>query len=265
MVFEAARATDSLSWSKVAPQASTNALVLAYDRAGLGLSAVGEEPRSPKRLASELGALLVRMTLKPPFILVGHSAGAHIVVLLARSNPELVAGMVLVDPVFPGWRLVTPSEASRIRRRYRMAPTLAVLGVLSLIVTFKLSRELEALIRQYPDSVQPEVRRRLGRVKHWRGAWREIVGSEVREPFSTHPLPSVPIAVVAAGNPRHSEHRRNLWIERQRELIAEGRLSACFLSECGHNVPLEDPSVVIKAILWVASRLSDETNYGIKA
>lgn len=72
------------------------ARVVAYDRAGIGAS----DPVSPLTLASQVDDLIavIRETGNPPCILVGHSLGGVLVQLAALRCPELVAGMVLVDP-----------------------------------------------------------------------------------------------------------------------------------------------------------------------
>ncbi|MET7402474.1 alpha/beta fold hydrolase, partial [Dactylosporangium sp. NPDC005572] len=56
----------------------------------------GPRPRTPARLADDLGALLGSLT--GPFVLVGHSWGGPIVRLLASRNAAPVKGLVLVDP-----------------------------------------------------------------------------------------------------------------------------------------------------------------------
>ena len=69
--------------------------VLAYDRAGQGWSDISPNPRTPVNLAGELKALLSRLGLQPPYVLVGHSFGGAIVRLYAHEYPNEAAGMVL--------------------------------------------------------------------------------------------------------------------------------------------------------------------------
>jgi pimeloyl-ACP methyl ester carboxylesterase len=73
-------------------------LTLSYERAGLGRSDPGPNPRSAEQIARDLHALLAAKAIAPPYILVGHSAGGLFVRVFAHLYPKEVAGLVLVDP-----------------------------------------------------------------------------------------------------------------------------------------------------------------------
>jgi len=71
------------------------------DRPGTGWSEVGPFPRTTVTEAQELLAALERAGERAPFVLVGHSFGGLLVANLARRRPDLVAGLVLLDPTPP--------------------------------------------------------------------------------------------------------------------------------------------------------------------
>lgn len=76
--------------------------VCAFDRAGFG----GSDPAPEARRTSadtvdDLLAALDTLDLVPPYVLVAHSAGALEAALLTDREPDLVAGVVLVDPLGP--------------------------------------------------------------------------------------------------------------------------------------------------------------------
>jgi pimeloyl-ACP methyl ester carboxylesterase len=87
----------SLDWALVQPKIAKFVRVCSYDRAGMGWSDPGPMPRTPRRIAAELYALLQAAHIAPPYVLVGHSLGGKNIRLFAAEHPDQVAGMVLVD------------------------------------------------------------------------------------------------------------------------------------------------------------------------
>ncbi|MCX4587278.1 alpha/beta fold hydrolase [Streptomyces sp. NBC_01481] len=71
------------------------------DRPGTGWSDPGPFPRTTATEAVELLTALERSGERPPFVLVGHSFGGLLVANAARRRPDLVAGLVLLDPTPP--------------------------------------------------------------------------------------------------------------------------------------------------------------------
>jgi hypothetical protein len=80
--------------NRIAEQTRT----LLYERAGLGRSDPGPQPRSAEQIARDLHGLLAAKAIAPPYILVGHSAGGLYVRVFAHMYPTEIAGLVLVDP-----------------------------------------------------------------------------------------------------------------------------------------------------------------------
>ncbi|MGW4897788.1 alpha/beta hydrolase [Kitasatospora sp. NPDC004240] len=68
------------------------------DRFGSGWSDTGPFPRTTAVEAEELLAALEGAGERGPFVLVGHSFGGLLVANVARRRPDLVAGLVLLDP-----------------------------------------------------------------------------------------------------------------------------------------------------------------------
>ncbi len=98
VVFESGAGLGLKSWTKVQPKIARFASTIAYDRAGLGKSEPGPEPRDARRIAGELHTALQKVGAQPSYILVGHSAGAFYIRLFADAYPQEVAGLVFVDP-----------------------------------------------------------------------------------------------------------------------------------------------------------------------
>jgi pimeloyl-ACP methyl ester carboxylesterase len=89
-------------WEKVVDALGPDMTVFAYNRAGNGKSEGTPNPRDGQHIIGELRATLQHQGLKPPYVLVGHSLGGLYMQLYARTYPQEVKGVVLVDSIFPG-------------------------------------------------------------------------------------------------------------------------------------------------------------------
>jgi pimeloyl-ACP methyl ester carboxylesterase len=101
VVFEAGLRGTIEKWGKVLEGAGRDATVFAYNRPGYGNSDAAMTPRDGRTVVEELRRVLRHKGLNPPYVLVGHSLGGLYMQLFARSYPEEVKGLVLVDSVYP--------------------------------------------------------------------------------------------------------------------------------------------------------------------
>lgn len=88
----------------VQPTVATTTRVCVYDRPntrpdGPDQSTPVPQPHSVAQDVDDVVALINAAQLPPPFVFVGHSYGGLILDLLARTHPDLVAGIVMVDGV----------------------------------------------------------------------------------------------------------------------------------------------------------------------
>lgn len=110
VVLDAGLGSMSHAWNLVQTEMGQTTQVCAYDRAGMGWSDPGPQPRTPGHIARELHTLLTNAGIPGPYVMVGHSAAGKNVRMFALQYPDQVAGMVLVDtrsevadsPVAPG-------------------------------------------------------------------------------------------------------------------------------------------------------------------
>jgi pimeloyl-ACP methyl ester carboxylesterase len=115
------------NWVWVQPQIAQVTRVCSYDRAGLGWSDLGPEPRDALQHARELKTLLEKGSVPGPFVLVGHSLGALSVREFAELYPDQVAGMVLIEGSHPDvWQRQNMSEGVGVdASMLNVAPLLA--------------------------------------------------------------------------------------------------------------------------------------------
>lgn len=98
VILEGGWAASSLAWSRVQPLVAATTRVCGYDRAGMGMSDAGPDPRDGTAIARDLDEGLRAARITPPFVVVGHSAGGLYVRVFSDRRPKDVVGMVLVDP-----------------------------------------------------------------------------------------------------------------------------------------------------------------------
>lgn len=102
LVFENGLRETLDTWNAVLKAVVPQARVFAYNRPGYGQSDDTPEPRDGATIVEDLRHMLKESGMAPPYVLVGHSLGGLYMQQFARAHPDEVAGVVLVDAVYPG-------------------------------------------------------------------------------------------------------------------------------------------------------------------
>jgi len=227
ILFEAGAFGFSADWAAVQQKVVAQGLhACAYDRAGLGLSDPGPEPRDANAVVGDLEKLLKAAHEDGPFIVVGHSMAGLYLPLFAARNPGRIAGLVFVDAATPELS-ETPSGrqfASAFMRASRLAALGARLGLFTPLKGTWLGDKYGLA-----PAASAEKRRAFASPDHNRWASAEVdqwMASAV-EAKAAGPLnPAWPVAVLTAG-----KHRADL----SGLVYAPARASRAGYSE---NVPL---------------------------
>ena len=98
VVFETGFTGGILLYWKFQDRIAEHTRTLVYERAGLGRSDPGPQPRTAEQMARDLHSLLAALDIRPPIVLVGHSAGGLFMRVFAHDYPAEVAAMVFIDP-----------------------------------------------------------------------------------------------------------------------------------------------------------------------
>ena len=98
VLLEAGLGESSLTWVAVQRSLSATTRVCSYDRAGYGWSDSRDRPWTASTAASELKSLLTAAGEPGPYVVVAHSLGSFVARELAATQPDQVAGLVLLDP-----------------------------------------------------------------------------------------------------------------------------------------------------------------------
>lgn len=98
IVFESGLGTPMDNWDRVITGVSALAPLVTYDRPGIGVSEPDNEMPTIKNVSDKLIKILNHLVIAPPYILVGHSLGGAYVRGFASYYPNLLAGLVIIDP-----------------------------------------------------------------------------------------------------------------------------------------------------------------------
>jgi pimeloyl-ACP methyl ester carboxylesterase len=234
-------------WAPVVNAVTPHSRVMLYDRAGYGRSDVGPAPRGADRVVRELTSLLVNTPVEPPYVIVGHSLGAINALLYASEHPNLVAGLVLLDPPPLGF-----IKGERFPDLLAMADQMTA--------GFRLDAQKA---RESGDERQ--------------AAYFETVASEHEQMFQTGwswvesvtSLRDMPFVVIASGvpNPEFGQSAgpfQEFWRE---ESEALSRLSSrgrfVFVENSTHDLPGDATDEVVEAILWCIAASQDLPEYEV--
>ena len=255
IVFESGMGGNLLDWTRVIAALPPRLHHFAYDRAGLGWSAPGPDPRSPARIVTELEAALAAARIDPPYVLVAHSMGCRYARLLALRHPAEVAGLVLVDGYHEAWDAAVGPQAveSFISARIRFWRTAAVLGRLGIVRL--LGRRLVPLLgpdfRQLPETERARYIEVLTAPRALDVAADELRhGGDSSDDLRDANLGDVPVVVIAHGLPFRDTTQERAWQDSQVEMAARssrGRLIRAAGSS--HSVMIAEPNVVVEAIV----------------
>ncbi|KAH8695132.1 putative alpha/beta hydrolase [Talaromyces proteolyticus] len=267
----------SSSWPRVQEGVSKFARIVLYDRSGLGRS--DEAPDLPGKkavaAAKELYALLKVTQISGPYILVAHSYGAIIAREFLHLSSDDVAGMVLAD------------GATERQPEYFHLPDPnidAVLGNLNfaeitgLKAGAQLSRDewktraidIFQRFKAYASETAAfyEVCATLREKKQLR---RKVLGSRplsIVKCCSAADYEKIYEAGVRAGNGTPEQQQKfRQWLDgwdnyskmMQKEVL---QLSTCSrwvdLPDCGHNINLWRPDVLVRETQWVIQNMASK-------
>jgi len=209
----------SAQWVRVQREVSGTTRVCAYDRAGMGWSEMGPDPRDARQITSELHTLLGKAGIEGPYVLVGHSFGGMYMQTYAARYPDEVAGVALVDsstdPDQFSQRPEGRDSYEPQKQSFAVVPLLvrlgvslpARLGVVRLLSEFDpASPELPQQQRAQIDALAPSTRQ----VTTF--ALEFLAPTQTLRLGSPGSLGNKPLAVVTAGASEPS------WLKRQDEL-----------------------------------------------
>jgi len=278
VILDAGGANFSLAWRKVQGEISSFSRVCSYDRAGYGFSDANRRPSTAMNIVDDLHQALAQAGIRPPLILVGHSAGGLYATLYADLYPSDVAGLVLVDPGFASqahdnamaaWSSY-PSLLSE-QRAQQAAHTKLMQSCAARAKSGGLTMEIgECACLDTPEDL-PElgdyVRQYCSTPKQFEGMLAEeaaLIGtfgdassrSNEEEAAAARPFGAMPVTVLTNGrgwnytnNPDLNARLTMVW--RAGHVALAGRSEngkVVFVQHSGHSIQIDQPWAVIDAV-----------------
>ncbi len=187
----------SADWAWVQPEIAMSTRVCAYDRAGLGWSDPGPQPRDAQHIAAELHSLLQNSHTPGPYVLVGWSYGGLYARVYAAQYPDETAGLVLLDSSLPEQCTASPAWQQQCESTVRLnsiARVIARMGVVRVIGLFQPPSGL-------PSPQNEELRASFSSTKDWDAQLAEFQSSAAttaQVPVAKGILGRMPLYVLTA-------------------------------------------------------------------
>jgi pimeloyl-ACP methyl ester carboxylesterase len=252
-----------LDWQLVQPELAKSARVCTYDRAGMGWSDSGNQPRTSRQIVKELRTVLGNAGVRGPYVLVGHSFGGTNMQVYASRYPDKVAGMVLVDSA------VEDEKAVAMTQSHLPSPLLmkifATIGLTRLPYT--LGGETSGLTSPEHEEEQAAIsthRRHVFAVADETSSLEESFDENRTDPMS---LGDKPLMVLTAGSVQLkgtglSQEQMNLIDELHSESQAaltrrSENSKQIIVEDSGHYIHVEQPGLVTDAIRQVVEAARD--------
>lgn len=242
IVFESGFATPMGHWDTIWEGVAEIGPFFAYDRPGVGASAPIDEQPNIKKVSDRLVKILKQLELEPPYLLVGHSLGGAYVRGFAVYYPELLAGLVIIDPA-------DFTETQLNKREYY-----EVLGW----DDERIDQELASIEQKHAERRAKMSKSILAESQ----ALTDLRATDFKE-ITESPLPNIPVHILVGGRfdmpPmfRSQEYDNEaLFRSKIRHRVARwtdviqsvDRGMLLYSGDAGHFVHRDDPSLAISSI-----------------
>jgi len=222
-------------WQPFQAQVAQVTRVCAYDRAGYGSSEPGPLPRHSQRVADELKQLLENAGVRGPYVLVGHSLGGLNVQVFADRYPDLVAGLILLDPA--PLLFITGQAFPALHRVFEQQ-----------------AAELQQVAEAARQSTDAEAQAQAGYLEAVASEHAALVAESASQVAAIASFGDIPLVVIGSGKPNpafgaDAEAFQQFWIEQNRELATRSTDGTFVLAqESSHYLHEDAPDVVLDAI-----------------
>ncbi len=244
VVFESGLGTPMGNWDWILPGVAELAPVFTYDRPGIGNSEPDNTAPTIEYVANTLVRILQQLEIDPPYVLVGHSLGGVYVRGFANYYPDLLAGLVIIDP---GDFTETQDNKRDYYRVFDWSEE-------------QITQEIERLAQIQVNKNDPPIS-----IQEEKQVLTDLRKNDFQE-ITASPLPNIPVHIITGGrfdmSPKFTskdydrealfrskmQHRVARWTE-VIQSVDHGMM--LYSASAGHFVHIDDPGLVVASIRLV--------------
>lgn len=222
-------------WQAFQSQVAQMAYVCTYDRAGYGSSEPGLLPRDSQRLTNELRQLLENARVGGPYVLMGHSLGGLNAQVFATQYPDLVSGLILLDPTpLP---FITGQAFPELYHMFQQQ-------------AFELQRMADAA----RASTDAEAQAKADYLEAVASEHAALIAQSASQVAAIESFGDIPLVVIGSGKPNpafgaDAEAFQQFWIEQNRLLATRSSNGRFILAqESSHYLHEDAPDLLLEAI-----------------
>jgi pimeloyl-ACP methyl ester carboxylesterase len=264
----------SLEWEDIQKELSKHTTVISYDRAGYAESPSSNNPRISPQIAEELYIMLKNSGISGPYLFVGHGIGGLYVQHFAKMYANDVAGMVLVDSV---------SQFDDEFDKLEIPEYQKIMSHQTKIDNFKIYSEMEKaefqktvvphilmMYKNYPEYLRDAFIEYQSDQNYFKTILNELEGrvDSLNYISQLSVFTNIPIKVLchdfevmvqlaeSFGIPEvQARVAEELWLKNNKDLLNLSTNSQFeIIKGSGHNIHLDNPAAIIKAILDVLEK-----------
>ncbi len=259
VVLEAGAGAFGLDYYNLFELSAQRTSTVLYDRAGSGWSDPADGPRTAAEIVADLYRALELAGVNGPYLMVGHSLGALLVLAFAQRFRDDVVGLVLIEPLTEGIPLPTVADEAVVEQmlaKLRANPEL----------WREWYPELFADFEKLPASVRgPLIARHLDQAEV---GLRDMMsaGPILNEVANGPALPDVPVTVLTGMKIDPTPGRSNAEMEAFNTIKLDAHRALVnslpqgehrVYEDVGHRLNSERPDLVVVAIFDILDRVAN--------
>lgn len=278
VVIEPAIGGLSVEWYYIQKELAKITTVVTYDRAGYGDSASSKSPRDSFNIANQLFNLLFNSDVEHPYILLGHSEGGLYVQHFAKMFQHYVAGVILVDSLFPEYFALEtedfPDYYEIASYKTRVANLQRVAELDNETFSKRITPLLNELYANFPDEYRVPIIAYQSDKRFFETIVKEMneLKKSIDEIKEHKTFPNVPLYVVSHDpkvmenlsiqigiSSEEAKRIEEFWLENQLKLSQLSSRGRLFIAEnSDRNIHYSNPTFLLEVVKKMVEEIRNE-------